>query len=278
LGNLGFGQHVVTITDANGCSVGVAFAVGATDNQPPIVSCPATIYLCGADFVVYPAPTATDNCGQLTGPPSLISGLPSGAVFNDGTSIQVYRATDAAGNSATCSFAIVVYPIPDILFDASTDDQNGQGVGTISITPVGGAGNFFFIWNKNGAFFSNNEDLSGLNAGTYTLTITDENGCTSALAPIYINNTVVGTDNPDGSGFVRLFPNPTTTSFTLETKGLTFVSAVILDVRGQVVSKLQESEWQQEVSVGHLSTGIYCLRLTQKNGSFRMIKFIKSEQ
>jgi hypothetical protein len=278
LGNLGFGQHVVTITDANGCSVGVAFAVGATDNQPPIVSCPATIYLCGADFVVYPAPTATDNCGQLTGPPSLISGLPSGAVFNDGTSIQVYRATDAAGNSATCSFAIVVYPIPDILFDASSDDQNGQGVGTISITPVGGAGNFFFIWNKNGAFFSNNEDLSGLNAGTYTLTITDENGCTSALAPIYINNTVVGTDNPDGSGFVRLFPNPTTTSFTLETKGLTFVSAVILDVRGQVVSKLQESEWQQEVSVGHLSTGIYCLRLTQKNGSFRMIKFIKSEQ
>jgi SprB repeat/Secretion system C-terminal sorting domain/HYR domain len=275
LDNLGVGQHAVTITDANGCSVGVAFAVGTTDNQPPVVSCPSTIYLCGADFVVYPAPTATDNCGQLTGPPTLISGLPSGAVFNDGTSVQVFRATDAAGNSATCSFAIVVYPIPDIYFDASTDDHNGEGVGSISITPVGGAGNFFFIWNKNGTFFSNSEDLSGLNAGSYTLTITDANGCTSALAPIYINNTV-GTNNPDISGAVRLFPNPTASSFNLETRNMTIVSALILDVRGQVVLELQESEWQNDVSVENLSTGIYCLRLTLKDGSIRILKFIKS--
>ncbi len=276
LTNLGVGTYTVTVVDANGCSTTASFTIVATDNVPPVLSCPANIYLCGANIVSWPPVTFTDNCGSVPGQPVLISGQPNGSAFNDGTTVQVYRATDASGNAATCSFAVVVYPVADIIFDGSTDDQNGQGVGTISITPVGGGGNFFFIWNKNGQFFSNDEDLTGLMAGSYTLTLTDGNGCTSALAPVIINNTV-GTANPGLYGSIRLSPNPTAASFQLEITGFELVAANILDIRGKLVRQLQPLEWKGNVDVDQLPTGVYFLRLATDSGKLLTLKFVKTE-
>ncbi len=277
LSNLGVGTHTATVVDTNGCSTMVSFTIVATDSQAPVVSCPANIYICGANIVSWPGGvTVTDNCGSLPGQPVLISGQPSGSAFNDGTTVQVFRATDASGNSATCSFAVVVYPVADILFDGSADDQNGQGIGSISVTPVGGGGNFFFIWNKNGQFFSNDEDLSGLMAGSYTLTLTDGNGCTSALSPVVINNTV-GTFDLGKTGSIRLSPNPTAAAFQLEIIGFEVVAASILDIRGRVVYQMQPLEWRGEVSVNQLSTGIYFLRLATDSGKLLTLKFVKTE-
>lgn len=277
LGNLGVGVHSVVVTDNNGCSKTVTFTIVATDSQPPAISCPANIYLCGADFIVYPEPTATDNCGALAaGSPALISGLPSGSVFNDGTTVQVYRATDVAGNSATCSFSIVVYPIPDILVNGSTDDHNGMGIGTISITAVGGDGNYLYNWSKDGQFFSTNEDLTGLSAGSYFLTVSDGNGCTSALAPILISNTV-GTGEPGEQGFVRLSPNPASSSLNLEINNLNIASVVILNTRGQQIQVMQEKEWENEISVNNIATGVYFMRIATVEGRVITMKFVKSE-
>jgi hypothetical protein len=56
--------------------------------------------------VNYDLPTATDNCG--TPSVQLISGPASGAVFPLGTTTVTYRATDASGNTADCSFTVTV--------------------------------------------------------------------------------------------------------------------------------------------------------------------------
>jgi hypothetical protein len=52
------------------------------------------------------APTATDNCSA----PAItqVSGLTSGASFPKGISTLVFRATDAAGLTRTCSFRVTV--------------------------------------------------------------------------------------------------------------------------------------------------------------------------
>jgi hypothetical protein len=107
-------------TDGNGnnsttCTITVNF----TDNTPPQITCPATVNAttgggntdCSVN-VTYTLPTATDNC-QGPGfpgavPVTLVSGPASGAQFFVGTTTVTYRATDAAGNSATCSFNVVV--------------------------------------------------------------------------------------------------------------------------------------------------------------------------
>ena len=275
LSNLGVGGYTVTVTDASNCSSTVSFNIISTDTEPPVISCPATIFLCGADFVTYPSPTATDNCLAIT---SLVlySGKASGSAFNDGETLQFFRATDGSSNTSTCSFSVIVYPIPDMLIDGTNNDQNGQGVGNISITAIGGGGGFTYAWNRNGQFFSTDEDLTGLNAGSYTLTVTDVNGCTSALAPVIITNTV-GANEPSEKGSIRLFPNPTSTSFQLDIIDLEVVAATILDTRGRIVYLLQPNEWENEVLVDHLSTGVYFLRLATENGRVLTLKFVKSE-
>jgi gliding motility-associated-like protein len=97
------------------------------DDESPTVACPANVMTSAAGPVPVPgiAPTIADNCdAPVTGWSSsgaTIADFPadadaSGAVFNLGTSTITYTTTDVGGNTATCSFDIVVE------FAISTDD------------------------------------------------------------------------------------------------------------------------------------------------------------
>ncbi len=54
---------------------------------------------------------------------------------------------------------------------------NGQSTGTAQATPVGGTAPYTYVWNSSPP--QNTQNAVGLAAGTYTVTITDANGCTS---------------------------------------------------------------------------------------------------
>lgn len=54
-----------------------------------------------------------------------------------------------------------------------------------------------------------------LGNGTYTVSVTDANGCSTMSAPIVVLNTSVN-DLPEGSGHVRVYPNPATGSIRIE--------------------------------------------------------------
>ena len=54
---------------------------------------------------------------------------------------------------------------------------NGATDGSIDVTVTGGTGNYTYAW-SNGA---TTEDLSDLGAGTYSVVVTDENGCSVSI-------------------------------------------------------------------------------------------------
>jgi subtilisin-like proprotein convertase family protein len=97
-----------TATDAAGNTATCTFTVTVNDVQPPVITCPANIVVsnapgtCGA--VVNYTVTATDNCPGVT-----VSSTPaSGSTFPVGTTTVTSTATDAAGNTATCTFTVRV--------------------------------------------------------------------------------------------------------------------------------------------------------------------------
>lgn len=70
-----------------------------------------------------------------------------------------------------------------------------EGKGSIDITPIAGAAPFTFLW-SNGA---TTEDVSDLDPGSYTVTITDKNGQTFVSEPFVIEDAGVIMIDGDGN-------------------------------------------------------------------------------
>ena len=109
-----FPAGVTTVTytadDGMGNTTTCSFDVTITDNEPPVLStCPADLNVTltnACDTVLtWSVPTVSDNCDAS---PSLSSNFQSGDTFAAGNYTVTYTATDAGGNTATCSFAVSV--------------------------------------------------------------------------------------------------------------------------------------------------------------------------
>ncbi len=104
-----------TVTDGAGNTANCSFTITITDQEDPVINCPATISQgvdagnCGA-VVNFTVPYS-DNC--LGSTIVQLSGQVSGTTFPVGTTTNAFRVTDASGNTATCSFDVVI-----------TDDEN----------------------------------------------------------------------------------------------------------------------------------------------------------
>jgi hypothetical protein len=102
------GTTTVTATANAGSAT---FTVTVTDTQAPTITCPANVTATTGGpnnpsvVVTYPPPSASDNCPGVTAQCT----PPSGSSFLVGTTTVTCTATDAAGNTASCSFTVTVF-------------------------------------------------------------------------------------------------------------------------------------------------------------------------
>ncbi|MGB6037255.1 MAG: HYR domain-containing protein, partial [Cryomorphaceae bacterium] len=96
-----------TATDAAGNTATCDQIITVVDNEPPAITCPGDITQtadageCAA--IVTFAATATDNCGA-----TVTYSQNSGTSFPVGTTTVTATATDAAGNTESCSFTVTI--------------------------------------------------------------------------------------------------------------------------------------------------------------------------
>jgi len=115
-------------TDAHGNTGTATQTVTVIDNTPPVISCPANVTLeptCPSGAIAtYTTPVGTDNCpGAVT---TRTAGGASGSVFPIGTTTVTYTATDASGNSASCSFTVTVKTVTQTIEDLKTSVNNSS--------------------------------------------------------------------------------------------------------------------------------------------------------
>jgi len=135
---IGTTNNSFTVTDVNGNSASCSFSVTVSDTEDPTVSCPSNIVQsndansCGAQ-VSYTV-TGSDNCSGSS--VTKTSGLASGSTFSIGNSSVSFSATDAAGNTSTCSFMVTVNDTqdPGITCPSNITKSNDQGVCNAVVT------------------------------------------------------------------------------------------------------------------------------------------------
>ena len=105
---IGTGDHTVTltVTDNNGNSTSCDATVTAVDTVPPAITCPLDIIAecAGTDgtVITFDPPTTDD-------PDASVACIPvSDSLFSIGTTSVSCTATDAAGNSSGCNFAVTI--------------------------------------------------------------------------------------------------------------------------------------------------------------------------
>lgn len=164
-------------TDAAGNTASCQFTVTVSDTEAPaFIFCPSDIQLTATsgctEIVNWAAPNVTDNCPGV----SLSSNFASGDVFPSGTTTVVYTATDAVGNTSTCSFDITVNVPSPILVTAIADVNvscNGGTDGQASVSASGGTGSYAYSWDITPPQLT--ATATGLGAGTYTVYVSDVN-------------------------------------------------------------------------------------------------------
>jgi gliding motility-associated-like protein len=116
--------------------------------------------------------------GNSTPPPITASACdsyaaPWGSVYTQSGSYDTTLLT-VNGCDSLVTLNLTITPSPT-LQSFTTPDTCGSGDGTAAVTAVGGTGPYVYVW-SNG---SSGNPQSGLINGIYTVTVTDQNGCST---------------------------------------------------------------------------------------------------
>ena len=169
--SLSVGNYAVIITDSNGCLDSFSTVISQPDSF--IISTSQTNVSCAgrADAII----NLTVNGGTL----------PYSYLWSDGSTSEDRIAiagglisvtiTDAHSCSRVINFNIIESaPIVTTTTFINPSCYGGNN-GSIDLTTTGGTLPYNFLWNT----FENTEDISSLNAGLYTVIVTDANGCSN---------------------------------------------------------------------------------------------------
>ncbi len=239
------GSFTVTVTDANGC----------TATQTVSITQPAAI-----TSSVSSTPSA---CNASTGTATVsASGGTSGYAYNwapsGGTNANAtglgpgnYTVTITDGNGCTATASTNVALAGGLTASLQSQQNvlcNGGSTGNAAVSASGGTSPYTYSWSPSGG---TNASATGLTAGTYTVTVTDQNGCTQTI-------TVTITQPPALTA--------SSTSANITCNGQTNGTASVSASGGTTGYSYNWSNGATTSSISNLGTGTYTVTVTDANG------------
>ena len=175
--------------------------------------------------------------------------------------------TDA--NSCTYTTSITLTEPPSAIdatvvlsqYNGYNTTCTGTADGWIDVTVSGGNGGYTFLWSGPGGFSASTEDVNDLVAGSYTITITDMNGCVLTL-PIAVTGPSVIV--PALTPFV--YPGGTNISCAGSSDG-SIISAITGGATPYALTWSGPGGFaSNDTTIANLGPGTYCLNVLDANG------------
>ncbi|MEQ8473127.1 MAG: gliding motility-associated C-terminal domain-containing protein [Marinoscillum sp.] len=190
------GSYRIEVTANSGCYRELTFDVSEPAvleilGSAPVFDCPLTLSSDDAEINA----TVTGGNGGYTyvwtkDGGALTTETATNGLLEEITENAEYtlKITDSKGCTKTRTFTV---EIPEEIAISAISTTNvacrGEATGALDIDVTGGTpqsdGTYIYYWEKDGSGtqYSNSEDLTDLTAGTYAVTVTDDNSCTAAV-------------------------------------------------------------------------------------------------
>jgi len=208
LTNVAAGSYSVTVTDINGCTS--TSNITLTQPNPLSQTISATTYPSGTNISCFGFSDGAINLTVAGGTPGYTYLWGDGQLSQDLTNVPVgtYNVvvTDANGCQITSSITLtqpaqLTQSALAFTYPSGTNIScYGLSDGSIDLTIGGGSPGYSYLWSNGAA----NQDLTGLAAGTYSVIITDINGCTipsaiTLIQPVPLTQAISAMTYPSGS-------------------------------------------------------------------------------
>ncbi|MEZ4938742.1 MAG: gliding motility-associated C-terminal domain-containing protein [Crocinitomicaceae bacterium] len=261
---LSAGTYTVTVSDFNGCSDGVTITITQPTALNAVASVTANVSCNGGN-------NGALNVNVSGGTPAYsyqwFSGTPAGVAIGGATASALgsqtagtYYVEVADNNGCTFQSAVVTITEPTAIsvVETITDaDCNGAFTGAVALNVGGGTPAYTYSWTGPNGYNSGVEDISLIEAGTYNVTVTDNNGCTATGSYVVGEPTAIG-----------LTPSSTSSNC-----GQTDGSVSVVATGGTVLGAYGYS-WTDNVpavvgvtaTVNGLASGTYTVVVTDDNG------------
>lgn len=250
LQNLTAGTYSVTVTDANGCTTTASSIV--QDGVQITLSATATDESCnGAENGTASANspsggTAPYNLVWNTTPPQTTS-----SITNLAPGTYTVTVTDSLGCTATASAVVDAGPSLDVTLSAIDVICFGKNEGTASIFSIAnGSGSYTYLWSIGG---QTTTSIINLFAGTYTVTVSDTQGCT-------------GTASANIADGPQIFPNISAVDATCNYSADGAASVAVTGGVSPYTYLWNDPAAQTTATASNLVAGTYAVTITDANG------------
>lgn len=180
--DLGAGDYNLAITDSNGCTTNIPQTFTLVEPAEILLSAVATEVLCNGGS------NGALNVTVTNGVPTFEYNWSNNATTQDLSGLEAgnYTLTVTDFNNCVKTETFTVEEPDQLLASLSPLNVScfNAGDGAVEVDIVGGVPGYDFLWSEGGATTQN---LSNLEGGTYAVTVTDANGCTTVETVQVIN-------------------------------------------------------------------------------------------
>ncbi len=168
----------------------------------------------------------------------------------------------------TMAITVTVNPLPNVTASVAKSQICKFEVATIT-----GNGASTYSWNT-GATTQVLTFTLGITT-TYTLTGTDNNGCSKTVTATQFVATCIGVDEQESDVIgIKVYPNPNNGEFSIEMENKKQCVIEITDLTGRILHEQVVEGGKASITVQHFSNGVYYLRMKDKSPG-KVYKIVK---